>query len=402
MDQNPLQHALLGIDVEKLATSLFGNATTRMKNFLRDHGDEPITSIVIGRVPISKAIASAMSLVTSGAFDRQKSKKGYDDFFHLFIIINDKYRLEKNQNVNVMTDYKPVENEERFNVSLGGLSGKSINDFVNNGVEKMGETDYWGNYDALQKNCQNWVMQNLKANDVFTQAVQDFAFQDTNDLQLEVSDYVKGGLKEVTNIASGLDKFLSWLSGGRFGLKQGGKVYGMPKYAQGGFIARPDEAWKYMKEQREYDHAYLGEEVVSSLKDKAERAWKEFNDRGSTLLTNTNYVGPFNSLTPEYIQSHPPKNQVDRTAMVHDQEYSDIAKRRDSGQITPEEAKRLIRESDDKFLTNTSKYAKEDPWASSLGFAGIWGKTQLENLGLLNPNKFVTAKRGMHIRKFGI
>jgi hypothetical protein len=303
--------------------------------------------------------------------------------------------LEKNQNVNVVVDYKPVESEERFDVALGGLEGKNIIDFINNGVERMGETDYWGNYDALQKNCQNWVMQNLKANDIFTQAAQDFAFQDTQDLQLEVSDFVKGGMKEVTNIASGFDKFISWVSGGRFGLKQGGRVFGMPGRANGGYAyARPDEAWK----TRGFEQAGLG----ADLKDAATNAWNEFRNRGSTLLTGTNYVGPFNALTPEYIQSHPPKNEVDRTAMVHDQEYSDIAKRRDSGEITPEEAKRLIRESDNKFLANTKKHSKEDRWASALGYSGIWGKTQLENLGLLNPNQFVTAKRGVRVRKFGI
>jgi hypothetical protein len=214
----------LGAILEEGATYLFGNATERMKRFMKEHGDEPIESITVGRVPLSKAIATAMSALTLGKFDKAKANKGYDDFFHLFYVINGKYRLEKNQNVNLIDNYKPVDNQENFNVDLGGLKGKTINEFIKNGEAVMGEKDYWGNYDGLVKNCQNWVMQNMKANGVYTQALKDFTFQDTQELIDEVNPYVKGAMKEVTSVASALDKFVSWLSGGRFGLKRGGFV----------------------------------------------------------------------------------------------------------------------------------------------------------------------------------
>ena len=214
----------LGSILEEGATYLFGNATERLKRFMKEHGDEPIESITVGRVPLSKAIATAMSALTLGKFDKAKANKGYDDFFHLFYVINDKYRLEKNQNVNLIDNYKPVENQESFNVNLGGLKGKTINEFIKNGEAVMGEKDYWSNYDGLQKNCQNWVMQNMKANGVYTQALKDFTFQDTQELIDEVNPYVKGAMKEVTSVASALDKFVSWISGGRFGLKRGGFV----------------------------------------------------------------------------------------------------------------------------------------------------------------------------------
>lgn len=218
----PVNTAGVGEWLESGATALFGNATERMKRFMKEHGDEPIESITVGRVPIAKAIATAMSALTLGKFDKAKANKGYDDFFHLFYVINDKYRLEKNQNVNLIDNYKPVANQENFNVDLGGLKGKTINEFIKNGEAVMGEKDYWGNYDGLVKNCQNWVMQNMKANGVYTQALKDFTFQDTQELIDEVSPYVKGAMKEVTSVASALDKFVSWISGGRFGLKRGG------------------------------------------------------------------------------------------------------------------------------------------------------------------------------------
>lgn len=218
----PVKTAGVGEWLESGATYLFGNATERLKRFMKEHGEEAIESISIGRVPLAKAIATAMSALTLGKFDKAKSNKGYDDFFHLFYIINDRFRLEKNQNVNLIDNYKPVENEEQFKVGLGGLKGKTINEFIKNGEAVMGEKDYWGNYDGLVKNCQNWVLQNMKANGIYSEALKDFTFQDTQELIDEVNPYVKQGMKEVTSVASALDKFVSWLSGGRYGLKRGG------------------------------------------------------------------------------------------------------------------------------------------------------------------------------------
>jgi hypothetical protein len=223
-EHEKVEAAFLGTLVSDAATFIFGNATTRMKNFMKDHGDEEITNIQIGRKPIVKQIAQAMNLLSAGKYNEVKQERGYDEFFHLYLILNDKYRLEKNQTVNVLVDYKEQPDEERFNVSLSGLKGKTINEFIKNGEEAMGADDYWQNYDGLVKNCQNWVMQNLKANGVYDKGIEDFTFQDTEELQLGINPYVKGAMKEVTQLASGLDKFLSWISGGAWGFRMGGRV----------------------------------------------------------------------------------------------------------------------------------------------------------------------------------
>lgn len=54
----------------------------------------------------------------------------------------------------------------------------------------------------------------------------------------------------------------------------------------------------------------------------------------------------------------------------------------------------MIRESDERFLHNTQKHAHHNPWGATLGYLGIKGKNVLEDIGILNPNTFVTAKLG--------
>jgi hypothetical protein len=40
-----------------------------------------------------------------------------------------------------------------------------------------------------------------------------------------------------------------------------------------------------------------------------------------------------------------------------------------------------------------------NPWAGALGYAGIKAKNILEDIGLIDPNKFVTMKLGGKVMK---
>lgn len=214
----------IGGTLSGLATSIFGNATQRMKKFLEQHGAEEITSIELGRLPIESAINIAMELLSGGEFQKSATEQGYDNYFHLFTVINGKYRLEKNQTVNVINPYTKAPKEERFNVSLNGLKGNTIAEYIENGVQRVGANDFWQNYDALDQNCQWFTSNLLKANGIDSAGAEDFYYQNTDRLQTVIRPAVKTQIKEVTNVASAVDKFLSWVSGGAWGLKRGGAV----------------------------------------------------------------------------------------------------------------------------------------------------------------------------------
>ena len=213
----------IGGMISSAGTAIFGNATQRMKNFMKDHGEEEITSITLGREPIQAAINSVMELISLGEFSKSKEKRGYDAFFHLYLIINGKYVLEKNQNVNYRA-YKPSDKEDLFEVSLSGLKGKTINEFIKNGEKLMGEGKYWQEYSPLTNNCQRFVESNLQANDIDSAASNEFYYQDTQDLIDAINPSVQDLLEETTDVASGVEKFLSWLSGGAWGFKRGGEI----------------------------------------------------------------------------------------------------------------------------------------------------------------------------------
>jgi hypothetical protein len=135
----------------------------------------------------------------------------------------------------------------------------------------------------------------------------------------------------------------------------------------------------------------------SGLYHGAKHRLTELWNRGSTVLTGGYYLGPFNSLTEEYRRTHPPVDKADEAGLNHDLEYTDIAKLRKDNKISQSEATRLTRESDNKFLTTMRNQWTTSPWKTTLGYLGIKGKNILEDVGVINPDIFVRAKKGGRI-----
>ena len=134
--------------------------------------------------------------------------------------------------------------------------------------------------------------------------------------------------------------------------------------------------------------------TAGNIWNKAKGFASELYNRGSTLLTGGHYLGPFNSLDPEYIRTHPPVDRADEAGLHHDLAYESIARRRKQGSLDVGNANRLTRESDNRFLDTMKQEWTTSPWKSSLGYLGIKGKNILEDAGILNPSLFVRQKYG--------
>ena len=154
------------------------------------------------------------------------------------------------------------------------------------------------------------------------------------------------------------------------------------------WVVNKDTKQKYSKEPLPKEKAQAQMKALYANVPDAKEGRGILGDRGTAVLTGTNYVGPFNRLDDEYIRTHPPKDVIDEGAMKHDLEYSRIAKLRKAG-APKEEVERLIRVSDDAFLDNIRKNFKANPRASILGYAGIKGKNLAEDYAGLDKNLFV-------------
>ena len=208
---------------------LLGYETVRFKQFLKSHGSEEITSIEIGRVPLSKAIRFGFDLLTSGKFEEAHKKLGVDNFFHLFLVINGKYLLEKNQDVTYHS-YHAVSNEEKINVPLHGQF--TINELIEK-ASKGNEKAFWGEYSPLSNNCQAWVSIVLSKNGLQSETTRSFVNQDMKSLLESLPDYTSHVSSTITDVASVINRILQLTTGGKFGYSIGNGDLGLVNRRKG-------------------------------------------------------------------------------------------------------------------------------------------------------------------------
>ena len=234
-----LPKADVGAFVKNAIDWLLGYETTRFKQFLKANGLQKIEKLAAGRVPIEKAVRLGFDLLSGGAFEQAHKKLGVDNFFHLYLIINDKYIIEKNETVN----YKPYTKnpkEERIDIAVN--KDLTIDDMIKNAA-RGDEKGFWLEYDPLGNNCQQWASRVLTRNGLMTTEAKSFIQQNMKELLKELPDYVPQAGKTLTDVASVLNRILQFTTGGRLGFAVGGKVgfaIGCPDvWDRGQILGRP-------------------------------------------------------------------------------------------------------------------------------------------------------------------
>lgn len=96
------------------------------------------------------------------------------------------------------------------------------------------------------------------------------------------------------------------------------------------------------------------------------------------------YCGPGNDL-----DEGNPINASDFACRQHDIDYDRFRKEKDAGRISDKELRNLVRESDDRLISNLRADPNRDI-GSFLSEYGIRAKKLAEDWGLLSPEKFVT------------
>jgi hypothetical protein len=131
----------------------------KINNLLKKIGSLPISSVVIVRQPIQGAINTLLNTLTFGDYDKQRKKLNYDYYFHLKLLINGKYIIEKNERINI-DFYKKSNGEEYMNINDIN-NNITINQLLNNTLKLMGNERFY-KYDAFKNNCQIFVLHLLK------------------------------------------------------------------------------------------------------------------------------------------------------------------------------------------------------------------------------------------------
>ena len=169
----------------------YGKCPKPFKRFLKEHGEEVITSIVLVRTPINSAISRVLNLISLGTFQARKERLRYPDLFHLAVLVNS-YRLEKNHTVQEraarVDELKGIPASDIMHVPVD--HDVSINQLISDGWREQtlitGDKDSFWTYSARKSNCQNFAWVCLKGSGFDTPAAKVLILQNAQELLSQI------------------------------------------------------------------------------------------------------------------------------------------------------------------------------------------------------------------------
>ncbi len=150
-----------------------GKYPPKMRALLEEVGDEEIKKITLFRYPLNKAVQTAAKLGTLGL-------SPYDKLFHLGIIINDKYLLDKQDVLDFKRSGVPNKpGTETMEVGRVSMNPKlTINELLEETKKRVGNSRMTS-YNAFKNNCQRFIQDLMNTGGWTTQQTTDFILQDT-------------------------------------------------------------------------------------------------------------------------------------------------------------------------------------------------------------------------------
>jgi hypothetical protein len=206
---------------KKIFDIVFGRMGRRSVQFLKNRGDFEIVAMEVRRDPINSNIKKLIDIITFGKLSQQTKKMGFDQLFHLYLVITLEngqiFRLEKNETVQLGNPVdKPKTDTEIKPVNLNKYI--TVNQLIENTIKEVG-VDRFSVYDPFTTNCQRWIMDVLNSNGLNNEELTKFIYQDISDIIDDIPQFSKDIAKDITDTASILRRGLEFL-----GFKKGGRV----------------------------------------------------------------------------------------------------------------------------------------------------------------------------------
>lgn len=169
-----------------------------LNDLIKSEGNQIISAIKVCRRPITKVLTTLLNILTLGEMKKEMNRLGYDELFHLYIIVYLEngaiYSLEKNARVNVVVG--EIEGGECE--PLYEYGGATLEQFIINSENQ--DIDNFYQYDSFNNNCQMWAYTILNANGI--SQFNSFIKQDINDLAPEIYKKIIKGLTNVAGITN--------------------------------------------------------------------------------------------------------------------------------------------------------------------------------------------------------
>lgn len=175
-------HAMTG---EGLALSQ-AERPANIDKLLAEHGTSRITSITVVREPVQSR--KIMDVLSMGQLEKNLSKIGYDELFHLSmnIQLDDGYTFNLGKGEIIHTG--PVVSVSEADEMSATTHGQELQAVFDN-LERILTPNRLYRYDALTNNCQDFVKNFLAMSNAYNPKMETFIKQDANAILQNMNSY---------------------------------------------------------------------------------------------------------------------------------------------------------------------------------------------------------------------
>jgi len=173
----------------------------KSRKLIEEVGKEKVQSLRLERAPI----LTWLNFATFGKYKKILSGLGYDQMYHLSIVINDKYRMEKNQVLN-FERYKKQKKVQTLDVPIPPEYDATIDDLINATRDYMGP-ERFSRYNVGSENCQKFINSVLTANHLMNPELEKFVDQDVEAV-LKQAPGSKTIITKITDLAAKINRLI--------------------------------------------------------------------------------------------------------------------------------------------------------------------------------------------------
>jgi len=175
-------------------------------------GDEVIVSVEVVRTPVEKYATALMEGVSLGKYTEAMKVAPYDVLFHLSIVLNERYVLQKCEVIKFTDSAGKIigPSSEAVNVPIPlSVTEEELTyiDLLANTREGMGDEAFTG-YSARKNNCQDFVLSVLRYSGLSTATIESFVKQDSEEIFIRMPGYMDAVSNVMTDAAAVADKVI--------------------------------------------------------------------------------------------------------------------------------------------------------------------------------------------------
>lgn len=215
-------------DVEKAPQKILdslkrtsGKLPPKVRNFLQKNGDTVITSLSVIKTPLSGILEKGLDLISGNKFSETVKELGYDKAYHLALVINGVYQLDKQEVIKLSNNIE--RNDKTLQEDIPISKHVTINELISATKDYMGN-DKFTSYNAKSNNCQDFVVAVLKSNGLLNARLSKFIKQDSKTIFENLPKVVEPVVNALTDTGAVVDRLVE----GEGKNKKTKKVKGMP------------------------------------------------------------------------------------------------------------------------------------------------------------------------------